>query len=456
MTRTPPNPLAGRSLAQYASDLRGGAVTAAATVRGYLARIAALDPALSAFTAVQTDPALATAEAIDRLLRAGTDLGPMMGVPIVLKDLYSVDGMETTGGSRMRIGDLVPPEGPVVQALRRAGCVILGKTRTSEFALGGVNYTHPLPHNPWDMAVHRMPGGSSSGSAVAQAAGMCAVALGTDTGGSVRMPAALCGTVGHKFSFGALSLDGIFPLSPTLDSPGVLGNTVADVAAVAALLLGQPVPPTRHLRSLRLGLPGPLFFDDLDPVVDTAIKGAIEALRSAGAELVPIDIGPADDWVRAFAGIVPVELAAILGRDRITEQAEVLDPVARFRLQGGLDQPALEYLWARQRQRELEASTHAATRGLDAWLLPTSPIVASPAGECKTVDDAGRWNGRALRNTRPGNLFGQCGVSIPLPVPAGTLPVGLQIVGRNGDDLAVLSVAAAIEALLGPGRAPAL
>jgi len=451
-----PSPFATRSLAQYASDLRSGATSAEATVRACLERIAVLDPTLSAFTVVDADRAIATAEAIDRLLRAGTDLGPLMGLPIALKDLFSVAGLPTTGGSRMPIADIVPPEGPVLARLRRAGCIVLGKTRTTEFALGGVNLTHPTPRNPWDMQVHRMPGGSSSGSAVAQSAGLCGIALGTDTGGSVRMPAALCGTVGHKFSYGALSLDGIFPLSTTLDSPGVFGNTVSDVCAVAQTLLGRRAPPMPALDGLRFGLPLALFHSDLEAPVAAALESALDRLRAAGARLVPIEIGNADDWSRVFAGLLPIELIDVLGRERVLASREALDPIARARLEGGLEQSALEYLWARGRQRALQAMAEAAMDGLDAWLLPTSPIVASPRADVASVDDAGRWNPRALRNTRPGNLFGQCGVSLPLPVPPGTLPVGLQVTGRNGDDLAVLAIAQAIETLLGPGTRPAL
>ena len=196
-------------------------------------------PKLRAFTFVDTERALARAKAIDRLLAAGIDLGPLMGVPIAVKDLFSVDGMPTTAGSDVDIADLVPPQGRFVDRLQRAGCVILGKTATTEFALGGFNLRRPPPWNPCDPEVARMTGGSSHGSAVAMAAGLCAFSLGSDTGGSVRWPAALCGVVGYKATTDHWPQDGIFPLSRAMDSIGVFTRCVADAALGACRARGR-------------------------------------------------------------------------------------------------------------------------------------------------------------------------------------------------------------------------
>jgi aspartyl-tRNA(Asn)/glutamyl-tRNA(Gln) amidotransferase subunit A len=198
-----PDPLAQGGIAGYGRRLRQGAITAAAATEAYLERIAALDPKLGAYQHVAAEQALASARALDRLLAAGTDLGPLMGVPVAIKDIFAVDGMPTTAGSQLEVADLIGPEGPFVQALRRAGCVILGKVKTVEFALGAVGISRPrgTPWNPWDAAMHRIPGGSSSGPAVAVAAGLCGSAIGSDTGGSVRLPACFCGTFGLKTSW---------------------------------------------------------------------------------------------------------------------------------------------------------------------------------------------------------------------------------------------------------------
>ena len=217
------NPLEHVSLAQYAQDLRSGKRSVEATVDQYLKRISELNPKLDAITELDTVRALAAARGIDCLIAAGQDLGPLAGVPILVKDLFKIHGMKTTAGSRMNVDDLAPKEeGRFIQALRRAGCIILGKTRTTEFAMGGFNLTHPLPWNPVDMDVKRMTGGSSHGSAVAMAAGLCAFSVGSDTGGSVRQPAPFTGTVGYKSHRHYWPTDGVFPMSPSLDSVGIL------------------------------------------------------------------------------------------------------------------------------------------------------------------------------------------------------------------------------------------
>ena len=197
MANIPPDPLGGGGIARFADEFRTGRVTSEAVTTAYLARIEVLDSRLGAYEHVARDSALAQARALDALLAAGTDLGPLMGVPVAIKDLIAVTGMPTTAGSNVDVADLIGPEGPFMDAMKRAGCVILGKTKTVEFAMGGsgLNLVRGTPWNPWDATTHRVPGGSSSGSAVAAAAGLCAFAIGSDTGGSVRIPA-FSGTFG--------------------------------------------------------------------------------------------------------------------------------------------------------------------------------------------------------------------------------------------------------------------
>src|SRR4051812_16621642 len=261
------NPAAFEGLDALGEALRAGRCTAQDVTAAYLERIESLDPRLGAFTHVARASALAASKAVDAMLASGMDLGPLMGVPIAVKDLYSVAAMPTTAGSRLDVQDLVTAEGPFIGRLRRAGCVLLGKTRTTEFAAGTINLTHKPPVNPWSVQRPLMPGGSSSGSAVAMAADLCAMSLGSDTGGSVRQPAALCGTFGYKCTVGMWPVEGVFPLSATLDSLGIFTRSALDAAVAYSVLQGTTVPRAARLRGLRLGKPRQRFFEDVEPEV---------------------------------------------------------------------------------------------------------------------------------------------------------------------------------------------
>jgi aspartyl-tRNA(Asn)/glutamyl-tRNA(Gln) amidotransferase subunit A len=221
-THLPADPMATRSFAQYAAELRSGTLSALSVVETYLERIRQLNPKIDAISVLDDGRALAAAKSIDSLLHAGQDPGPLAGLPILVKDLYQVNGLTITAGSRLDVRKIAPcDEGPIITSLRQAGCIILGKTRTTEFAMGGFNLTHPLPWNPCDLQTKRMTGGSSHGSAASMAAGMCAFSLGSDTGGSVRQPAAFVGVVGFKASPEYWPTAGVFPMSPGLDSLGL-------------------------------------------------------------------------------------------------------------------------------------------------------------------------------------------------------------------------------------------
>lgn len=420
-----------------------------ADVQRLLARIDALNPTLDAFTHVDADGALAAARAVDAYRRARTDLGPLMGVPVALKDLFTVQGMPTTAGSRVDIADCVPNEGSIVRALKRGGAIVLGKTRTTEFAFGTFNPSHPTPRNPCDEAVHRMPGGSSAGSAVAQAAGLCTVAFGSDTGGSVRQPAALCGVPGFKPTAGRLPLDGVFPLSPTFDSPGWFGRDVADLAVVWQVLSGEGPARSRPLDTLRFGRPDAHFFDDLDADVARAIDAAERELRAAGARIVPLTLPPLSDLDAAFGAFLAAELTAHLSRERVEANLERMDPVAAARIAPGLTLPAEAFLRLRARFATLASEARAAMNDVDALLTPACPRIAPPVDIHREPQAAGAWSRDALRLTRPGNLFGLCGICLPVGHLAGALPVGLQLLGRGGDDAQLLAIAAAVEAVVG-------
>lgn len=446
----PPNPFERLTLADFGARLRRGDLSAVAATDSFLRRIDALNPKLGAYTFVAADAARAQARKVDALIADGTDLGPLMGVPIAVKDLYFVDGLPLTAGSRVDVSRVVRGEGPLIRALQAGGAVILGKTWTSEFALGGINFIQRVPWNPCDPEHHHTPGGSSGGSAVAMAAGLCALAFGTDTGGSVRLPAALCGVFGHKFSASSFPLEGIFPLSPTLDSPGVFTASAADAAMVWQALAGTRVPADRPLSGVRLAQPLALFYDDLDETVARALDSTFERLRAAGASIEPIDVPAVREFEAIFGRIVPIELIDILGRERVTRDFARFDPVTQARFRAVLDAQPSDVQAARHDLARLRARVAPAIRSYDAWITPTTPLVASPLADHDSVDKALAWNRRALRNTRPGNVFDQCGVSLPFPGAA--LPIGLQILGPASDDAKLLAIVAAVErALNSPG-----
>lgn len=441
------------SLADFGVRLRRREISAVAVTTAFLDRIARLNPKLNAFHYVARDEALAAAREIDRQLAAGADPGPLAGVPVAVKDLYSVAGMPTNAGSNLDVSDVTPTEGSFVRALKRSGCVILGKTRTSEFALGGINFIHPVPWNPCDARTHRMPGGSSHGSAVALAAGLCAFSVGTDTGGSVRLPAALCGVVGHKFSSRAFALDGIFPLSPTLDSVGTFTASAADATLVHATLTNTAAVAMPRVDGLRLGRPLELFYDDLDAEVRERMDAALEALARAGATIIPVNVPEVAESDSAFGGIVPAELVNILGRERVKANRAVFDPIAQSRVFAAREFPPERLNTALSSQSALRDAVHAKMQGFDGWLTPATPGVPEPLADYATLDTALAWNRRALRNTRPGNVFEQCGVSLPLPATGG-LPVGLQIMCSALQDARLLALAAAIEGVVGQAQRP--
>ena len=447
------NPLkapATTGLVQLGRDLRASKVTSTSLVQARLERIQELEPRLQAFTHLDAQRALAHAQAMDQLMSSGVDLGPLMGIPVAVKDLFSIKGTPTTAGSRVDIQDLVPPPGRFVQALFRSGCVLLGKTRTTEFALGGFNPSHVLPWNPCDEKVKRMTGGSSHGSAVAMAAGLAGFTVGSDTGGSVRWPAALCGVVGYKASANHWPTDGVFPLSPHMDSVGIFTQSVQDAACVEAALAGRTLASPPPVSGLRLAWPVRHFMENLDASVAACFEAALQRLRQAGAKITEIDVPEAAEIDAVFRCLVPADLLAFLGRERIQRCADQIDPVAASRLAAANDLKADEYVRMVSRRAALEQLMRERFGGFDAWISPTVPQIPPPIDNFKVVSDIAEWNRLATQNTRPGNLFNQCGISIPIHHLGADLPVGLQLCAPSSCDAELLQAAMALEALLGP------
>jgi aspartyl-tRNA(Asn)/glutamyl-tRNA(Gln) amidotransferase subunit A len=457
VTALPADPLASGGIEGYARRLRRGEITVEAATRAYLDRIAALDPKLGAYQHVAAGSALAEAQALDRLLAAGGDLGPLTGVPVAIKDIFAVDGTPVTAGSRLDVADLIGPEGPFVKRLRRAGCVILGKVKTVEFALGAVGISEPCgtPWNPWDTAVQRIPGGSSSGPAVAVAAGLSGFAIGSDTGGSVRLPAAFCGTFGHKTTVGLWPTAGVFPLSSALDSIGSLTRSAADAALVFRALTGQEVAPERA-RRLRLGRPTCYFFDELEAAVAGCAERALEMLRAAGALIDPLDLHEAAAREAYFPVVLPAELIATLGRERFAAGRAVMDPVVGARGERGLEVLAADYLRLERQRKELCRSAAQRLEGFDGIVAPSAAILPPPVADFADPAAGLKLALAITRNSQPGNLLDLCGTSTPIQSLGAPLPVGLQILCPAGQDAKALAIALTLEELLGPPPAPDL
>ena len=417
-----------------------------------LARIA--DPrgeSKRTYLTVYADRARAEADAADRRAASGTALSPLDGAIVSIKDLFDVAGEPTRAGSKV-LADAPPAatDASVVQRLRKAGAVIVGKTNMSEFAFSiiGTNSHYGTPGNPADRS--RIPGGSTSGGAVAVADGMCEIAIGTDTGGSCRVPAALCGIVGYKPTKSRVPTEGAYPLSPTLDSVGPLARTVEDCAKADAILAGEK-PWTLEqapLQGLRLAVPQGLPLRDLDATVSAAFDAATRQLGQAAAELFETQFPLLDEMARvnSRAAISLVEGFRI-HKDRLATQPENYDPFVRARLENGRNVASAELAEVLDERNKLVREMDSALSSFDALILPTNAIVAPTMAEVSTLEGFVARNRLLLRNTGIANFFDLCAISLPMPHP-GPLPTGLMLVARRGQDRRLFQIAAAVEGLL--------
>src|SRR5262245_42317002 len=455
--------LAFDSITQLAAKIRAGALSPVALTETLLERIQTLDERLHAFIAVTRARALAEARAAELALRGGQDLGPLHGIPYAAKDLFDVRGVATTAGTRLLAGNVAREDAAVIRRLAGAGMVLVGKTFTVQFAFGGVGINHDqgTPHNPWHRT-HHAPGGSSSGSAVAVAAGLVPMALGSDTGGSVRLPAGLCGTVGLKTTVGRVSRAGVYPLCWTLDSVGPLTRTAEDAAFVYQALQGtDPRDETtagivphdalarldEGVRGLRLGVPETFFFDDVDPEVERAVRETAEVFRSLGAHVESLKVPEAaeamNEQKRSF--LIAAE-ACVYNAKLLDEHFDELDPVVAHRMIGGRQLSAPDYFALMRQWADLRRRLGARLADVDALLVPTAPMPAGPVAEIdRTRESYSSWNGRYLRNTAVGNILNLCGVSLPCGFSRGGLPIGLMVYAKPFQEDMALRVAHAYE-----------
>ena len=399
---------------------------------------------------VYADTARAAADAADARAASGISLGPLDGAIVSIKDLFDVAGEVTRAGSKVLAEEGKPAasDAVVVRRLRAGGAVIVAKTNMSEFAFTaiGTNPHFGTPGNPADRS--RVPGGSSSGAAVAVADGMCEIAIGSDTGGSVRMPAALCGIVGFKPSRQRVSTEGAFPLSYSLDSIGPLARSVADCAKADAVLAGDDFSPLTPatLAGLRVGIAEGQPLENLDDTVATAFAAAIDQLERAGVRLVREKLSLLDGMaaVDAKGGIIGAEASAV-HRERIARRGGDIDGNVRARIERGGAITAADYINMMRERSRLVRAMAAMLEPLDVLAMPTIPIVAPTIAEVADQKTFAARNAVVRRNTVIGNFFDLCAVSLPLSAP---LPVGLMLLARNGDDRKLLRIAAAVMELL--------
>lgn len=410
---------------------------------------AAAPAAAHVFTTLFADEAIAAARAADQ----GLQRGPLAGLPVSVKDLFDIAGRTTLAGSVQRRGAAPAlADARAVQRLRAAGAAIVGLSNMSEFAFTGVglNPHYGTPHNPADVQTARIPGGSSSGAAVSVALGLCFAGLGSDTGGSIRVPAALCGLVGFKNTQARTPLQGAFPLSFTLDTVCALARTVADCLRVDGVLSGTPLSvPAREVRGLRLLVPQTVMLDGLQPAVAAAFADTLARLAAAGAVITELPLAELAEvaQINAPGGFSAVE-SWVTHREAMLHQRELLDPRVAARIALGQGVSAADYITMQQRRRDWIGRVEQRLCGFDALVCPTVPITAPAIAEVDASDEAFfKANSLLLRNTYAINFLDGCAFSLPCQRP-GQLPVGLMLAAAGGHDAALAGVALAVESLL--------
>jgi aspartyl-tRNA(Asn)/glutamyl-tRNA(Gln) amidotransferase subunit A len=440
-----------RTIEDHAKALADGSTTGRALVEQCLTRIT--DPngeGARAFIKLHADQARATADAVDTLRRVGREPSRYAGIPISLKDLFDIAGEPTPAGSRV-LADAPPAtaHAPVVHRMLAAGFVPVGRTNMTEFAFSGlgINPHYGTPRSPWDRATGRIPGGSSSGIAVSVSDGMAVAGLGTDTGGSCRIPAAFCGIVGYKPTARRIPVTGVLPLAPSLDSVGPLAPSVACCAVIDAILAGDvpTLSAPAGLTGLRLAVPSNIVLDGMDSVVSNAFERSLAALSHAGARVTHVRLAEFDEVasVNAKGGFAASEAYA-WHHALLTSKGTGYDPRIRTRIERGERMTAVDYLELVAARERLIAGLNARTREFDALVMPTVPIVPPRIAELDDEREYNRINLHVLRNTAFANFFDRCSISVPCH-RKGEPPVGLMLVGETLGDARLFSIAAAVE-----------
>jgi Asp-tRNA(Asn)/Glu-tRNA(Gln) amidotransferase A subunit family amidase len=432
---------------EIAEQVRQRAISPVELAKQCLARIEQLNPALNAFITVTSDSALAEAGAAETEIRDGNWRGPLHGIPIALKDLIDTGGVPTTAASAQYKNRIPATDADVVSRLKRAGAVLLGKQNLHEFAYGGssvISHFGPV-HNAWHP--DHIAGGSSGGSATAVAAGLCFAALGTDTAGSIREPASLCGIVGLKPTYGSVSARGVIPLSLSLDHVGPLTNSVADAVLLFAAVAKTSAPTLDHVRTLassahklRIGVPRSYFYEGLHHEIASAIDEALDVIAAMRAGLQDLSISVSTDRTLQAAE------SYSLHREMVARSPELYDPETLRRIRTGEKVSAEDLHRAQQELQQARRDILNIFQKVDVLITPTVPIPPPTIGELKTNPDSLRPTELLLlRNTRPFNVWGLPAISVPCGFTETGLPIGLQIAGAPGREDQVLALAYAYE-----------
>lgn len=442
-------------LEDLAQRLRDGRTCAAELMAWAASRHDGTEHRLNAYRTWAGDRAAAQAKAMDTLLAAGVDLGPMMGIPMSIKDLFGVPGLPVYAGTDTAFPEDWQRAGPVVQQLLAGGAVVTGKTHTVEFAFGGLG-TNPhwgTPVNPWSAAgAPRAPGGSSSGAGVSLAQGSALAALGTDTAGSVRIPAAFTGQTALKVTHGKWSLDGIVPLSPSFDTPGILARTIGDLAFLFAALDGCKRVTALEAGALRIGVIDNVVWDDVDSSIAANTEAALTRLEATGARVTRVRLDGAETVLEVFrnGGLAAPELLAFLeghAPDRIGR----LDPAVLTRVTAAHQVTASVYLQRRALFFQKSRAVLSIFDNVDVLMTPTVAISAPLLDDIKDPATYGRANMLALRNTAIVNLLGLCAVTLPTGLDSSGIPTGLQIIAPPLAERRLLAAALGVETVIGTG-----
>jgi aspartyl-tRNA(Asn)/glutamyl-tRNA(Gln) amidotransferase subunit A len=454
------------TICQLGEGYRKGQISPVEITRACLERIETRNPELNAFITVTRESALVEARAAEAEISRGEWRGPLHGVPIALKDLIDTAGVHTTAGSALYKDRIPVPDAEIVRRLRLAGAVIVGKNNLHEFAYGGSSLVSHFGdvRNPCDPK--RVAGGSSGGSAASVVAGMAYAAIGTDTAGSVREPAALCGCVGLKATYGRVSSRGVIPLSPSLDHVGPIAANVADCAIVLQAIAGYDpaditaadVPAADYAaalkegaKALRVGVPRDYFYEDLDPEVAAIVENALHVVRSLVAEMKELRLDVPTDRTLQAAESYAIHAAGV------AKSPELYQPETLRRIRSGENVSAAEYIRGHRELDEARRNISAAFREVDLLVTPTTPIPAPGIAELKANPEALRpAELKLLRNTRPFNVWGLPAISIPCGVTRTGLPIGLQIAGPHWREDLVFRLAQAYEELRSSGQPPAV
>jgi aspartyl-tRNA(Asn)/glutamyl-tRNA(Gln) amidotransferase subunit A len=441
------------TIEQFGRRWRAGDVSAVEVTEACLRAIEAHNAALNAFITVMGDDARRQAADADRERAAGRDRGPLHGVPIAIKDLIDIKGVPTTAASRVRDGHVASSDAPVITQLRRAGAVLIGKTNLHEFAYGTTSEDSAFGavRNPHDRL--RTPGGSSGGSAAAIVAGMTVAALGSDTGGSIRIPAAACGTVGLKATYGEVSADGVIPLARSFDHVGPLARTVADAWLVHRALTGADgaaAPAAPPLAGMKIAIPRTYFCEVMDADVRARFDESVAALQRAGARIAPVEIPHASLTSAVYLHIHASEGSEYHAR-MLETMADRYTPTVRLRLEMGRYILAEDYVRAQNARLVLVREVDAAIGDCAALMLPTMPIPAPPIGADTVTIDGRDEQVRALmlRCTQLFNVTGHPAIAMPCGVTPEGLPCSLQLVGRRSQTDALCRIALAVEDAIG-------